>query len=70
MLWSAFKKIFFQEKLEGVTDEAEKEKIIMEYAEKMQNVTDKFAELKERRLKAMRNRLKKERLKKKGELYK
>lgn len=51
-------------------DPNKQDEIIMEYAEKMEEVSNKMADLKDRRLKAMRNKLKKERLNRKQSLYK
>ena len=60
----------FQEKLELEQDPNKQDEIIMEYAEKMEEVSNKMADLKDRRLKAMRNKLKKDRLNRKQSLYK
>lgn len=62
--------VTFQEKLELEQDPNKQDEIIMEYAEKMEEVSNKMADLKDRRLKAMRNKLKKERLNRKQSLYK
>ena len=51
-----------KEKLKDAADETEREQLINEYAQKMQDATNKLTQLKERRLKAMRDKLKKERL--------
>lgn len=63
-------RVTFQEKLELEQDPNKQDEIIMEYAEKMEEVSNKMADLKDRRLKAMRNKLKKERLNRKQSLYK
>lgn len=62
--------VTFQEKLELEQDPNKQDEIIMEYAAKMEEVSNKMADLKDRRLKAMRNKLKKERLNRKQSLYK
>lgn len=59
-----------KESLENVHDEGEREKIIMQHADQLEEVTVQFADQKEKDLKSMRDRLKKERLKRKKSLFK
>ena len=59
-----------KESLENVQDEGEREQIIMQHADQLEAVTVQFADQKEKNLKNMRDRLKKERLKRKKSLFK
>ena len=58
-----------KESLKDVQDEEEREKLIMQHADQMEAVSAKFADQKESKLKSMRDRMKKERLKRKQSLY-
>lgn len=55
--------------LENVQDEGEREAVIMQHADQMEAVSAKFADEKENKLKSMRDRMKKERLRRKHSLY-
>ena len=59
-----------KESLENVKDEGEREEIIMKHADELEAVSVQFADRKERSLKNMRDRLKRDRIKRKKSLYK
>ena len=59
-----------KESLENVQDEEEREQIIMKHADELEAVSVQFADRKERSLKNMRDRLKKDRMKRKKLLFK
>lgn len=59
-----------KESLENVQDEGEREEVIMKHADELEAVSVQFADRKERSLKNMRDRLKKDRLKQKKSLFK
>ena len=59
-----------KESLENVQDEEEREQIIMKHADELEAVSVQFADRKERSLKNMRDRLKKNRMKRKKSLFK
>lgn len=55
--------------MKEVSDPEERDQIILEHAEKIEAAQEKYTDLKEKRLAAMRNRLKKARLQRKQSLY-